>query len=93
MNARKDKKQRESPELELLWVQLDTQPWSWSWHNFVLLAEIWIFEKRLPCISDCTDVGQQFPYSFSYLGKTQRQVYLTSGVEFLNCFFVFMSDA
>lgn len=56
--ARKDKKQRESPELELLWVQLDTQPWSWSWHNFVFLAEIWIFEKRLPCISDCTDVGQ-----------------------------------
>ena len=79
--------------LNYLWVQLDIQLWRWSWHNFVFMAEIWIFEKRLPCISDSLDVGQYFSYSFRNLGKTQRQVYLTSGVEFLNCFFVFISDA
>lgn len=45
MNARKDKKQRESPELELLWVRLDTQPWSWSWHNFVFLARSGFLRK------------------------------------------------
>lgn len=91
--ARRDKKQRESPELELPLGPARHPTLEMELARFCFYDWDQIFEKRWPCISDSSDVGQYFSYSFRNLGKTQRQIYLTSGVEFLNCLFVFISDA
>ena len=31
--------------LNYLWVQLDTQFWRWSWHDFVFMTEIGFLRK------------------------------------------------
>ena len=93
MNCQERQKQRESPELELPLGPARHPTLEMELARFCFYDWDQIFEKRWPCISDSSDVGQYFSYSFRNLGKTQRQIYLTSGVEFLNCFFVFISDA